>query len=234
MFHPSRVLIGVVAVASVLSGIALAADRLFTLSDDGQTFLYKARPGDQPGAVAEMFGIHPDGVPAFLTSNGISDPTKVGTGFTYRIPNAALRALSQRASAVEADNARLTKELHDLKQSVGGLTRERDEARAASAESETRAARLSRIQTLWPVLQAAIVLLALVAGALVGVAVAALRRRAQADRYARGLATELDDRRKVTMAERQESARHVLDLENRIRTLEAQLGPRVLVGGRGS
>jgi len=234
MFHPSRVLIGVVAVASVLSGIALAADRLFTLSDDGQTFLYKARPGDQPGAVAEMFGIHPDGVPAFLTFNGISDPTKVGTGFTYRIPNAALRALSQRASALEADNARLTKELHDLKQSVGGLTRERDEARAASAESETRAARLSRIQTLWPVLQAAIVLLALVAGALVGVAVAALRRRAQADRYARGLATELDDRRKVTMAERQESARHVLDLENRIRTLEAQLGPRVLVGGRGS
>jgi len=234
MLHPSRVLIGVVAVASVLSGIALAADRLFTLSDDGQTFLYKARPGDQPGAVAEMFGIHPDGVPAFLTFNGISDPTKVGTGFTYRIPNAALRALSQRASALEADNARLAKELHDLKQSVGGLTRERDEARAASAESETRAARLSRIQTLWPVLQAAIVLLALVAGALVGVAVAALRRRAQADRYARGLATELDDRRKVTMAERQESARHVLDLENRIRTLEAQLGPRVLVGGRGS
>jgi hypothetical protein len=73
-----------------------------------------------------------------------------------------------------------------------------------------------------------------VAAALAGVAVAALRRRAQADRYARSLAIELDDRRKVTMAERQESARHVLDLENRVRTLEAQLGPRVLVGGRGS
>ncbi|HYV56517.1 MAG TPA: hypothetical protein VE911_03185 [Candidatus Nitrosopolaris sp.] len=234
MLHPSRVLIGVVTVGSVLCVRALAADRLFTLSDDGQTFLYRARPGDQPGAVAEMFGIHPDGVPAFLTFNGISDPTKVGTGFTYRIPNAALRALSQRASALEADNARLTKELHDLKQNVGGITRERDEARAASAEAETRAARLSRIHTLWPILQATIVLLTLVAGALVGVAVAALRRRAQADRYARGLATELDDRRKVSMAERQESARHVLDLENRIRTLEAQLGPRVLVGGRGS
>ena len=234
MLHPSRVFIGVVAVGSVLSVRALAADRLFMLSDDGQTFLYRARPGDQPGAVAEMFGIHPDGVPAFLASNGITDPTKVGTGFTYRIPNAALRALSQRASALETDNARLTKELHDLKESVGGITRERDEARSASAESEGRAARLARIQTLWPLLQAAIVLLTLVAGALAGVALAALRRRAQADRYARGLATELDDRRKVTMAERQESARHVLDLENRIRTLEAQLAPRVLVGGRGS
>ena len=234
MLHPSRVLIGVVTVASALSVRALAADRLFTLSDDGQTFLYRARPGDQPGAVAEMFGIHPDGVPAFLSSNGISDPTKVGTGFTYRVPNTALRALSQRASTLEAENARLTKELRELKESVAGITRERDEARAASAESETRAAHLSRIQTLWPILQAVIVLLTLVAGALAGVALAALRRRAQADRYARGLATELDDRRKVTMAERQESARHVLDLENRVRTLEAQLGPRMLVGGRGS
>ena len=32
--------------------------------------------------------------------------------------------------------------------------------------------------------------------------------------------------------ERQESARHILDLEQRIRTLEAKLGPKVIMGGR--
>ena len=227
MLHPSRVLTGVAVVGLALSARHVAAERLFTLSDDGRTFLYRARPGDQPAVVAEMFGVHPEGLSGFLAS-------KVGTGFTYRIPNTALRALSEHATALETENARLTKEVRELKESVGTLTRERDEAHGAATESEARAARLARVQTLWPILQAALVLLTLVAGALAGVAVAALRRRAQADRYARSLAIELDDRRKVTMAERQESARHVLDLENRVRTLEAQLGPRVLVGGRGS
>jgi hypothetical protein len=234
MLHPSRVLTGVAVVGLALSARHVAAERLFTLSDDGRTFLYRARPGDQPAVVAEMFGVHPEGLSGFLASNGINDPTKVGTGFVYRIPNTALRALSDRATALETENTRLTKEVRELKESVGTLTRERDEAHGAAADSEARAANLARVQTLWPILQAALVLLTLLAGALAGVAVAALRRRAQADRYARSLAIELDDRRKVTMAERQESARHVLDLENRVRTLEAQLGPRVLVGGRGS
>jgi len=53
-----------------------------------------------------------------------------------------------------------------------------------------------------------------------------MNRQRTADRYAKTLATELEERRKASMAERQESGRHVLDLEQRIRTLEQQLAPR--------
>ena len=63
---------------------------------------------------------------------------------------------------------------------------------------------------------------------------AALRRRAEAERYTRSLANELEEKRKAALAERQESARHILDLEQRIRTLEAKLGPRAVLGGRSS
>ena len=35
----------------------------------------------------------------------------------------------------------------------------------------------------------------------------------------------------TALAERQESSRRILDLESRVRTLEAQIGPRVLIGG---
>src|SRR5213596_576675 len=84
-----------------------AAEPLFTLSEDGKTFLYRARPGDHPGGVAEMFGISQRDVPAFLAANGISDATRVGAGFVYRIPNAAARALGDRTATLEAENARL-------------------------------------------------------------------------------------------------------------------------------
>src|SRR3989442_883713 len=102
-----------------------AADPLFTLSEDGKTFLYRARPGHHPGVVAELFGISTRDLPAFL-------------------------------------------------------------------------------------------------------------RRAGAGGYGRSLCTELAEKRRASLGERQESSRRILDLEQRIRTLEAQLSPRVIVGGRGS
>ena len=80
-----------------------AAEPLFTLSEDGKTFLYRARPGDHPGVVAEMFGIPARDLPAFLAANGISDSTKVAAGFEYRIPNAAARG---RAKAAATPNTR--------------------------------------------------------------------------------------------------------------------------------
>src|ERR1043166_6635724 len=82
-----------------------AAEPLFTLSEDGKTFLYKARPGDHPGIVAEMFGIPARDVPAFLAANHITDPTRVGAGFTYRIPNAAAQGLADRVATLEQENA---------------------------------------------------------------------------------------------------------------------------------
>src|SRR5207237_236337 len=52
---------------------AAFAEPALTLTDDGTTFVYKARPGDQPGSVAAMFGIAQRDMPAFFAANGITD-----------------------------------------------------------------------------------------------------------------------------------------------------------------
>lgn len=218
--------------AVLLLAVESAAEPLFTLSEDGKTFLYRARPGDHPGVVAEMFGIPPRDVPAFLAANGISDATRVGTGFVYRIPNAAARALAERTATLEAENAGLRRTVGDEEAKAGRLARAAEDARAEKALVESRVTRLAPLERLWPWAKAALTLLLAAAAGALYTAVAALRRRTEAERYARSLANELEDKRKATLAERQESARRVLDLEQRIRTLEAKLGPRV-VGGRG-
>src|SRR5439155_763199 len=107
---------------------------LFTTEDGGRTFVYRSRPGDHPSAVAGMFGIPPNDLPAFLAANGISDPTRVASGFVYHIPNAAAR--------------------------------------------------------------------------------------------------ELEEKRRIGLAERQESGRRILELESKLKELETKLGLRVVVGGR--
>ena len=209
-----------------------AAEPLFTLSEDGKTFLYRARPGDHLGVVAEMFGIPARDLPAFLAANGISDSTKVAAGFEYRIPNAAARALAERAAALEADNARLKRAAGDEKAASERLAHAAEDARAEKALAESRATRLAGLERLWPWAKAALTLLLAAAAGAFYTAVAALRRRTEAEGYARSLANDLEEKRKTTLAERQESARHILDLEQRIRTLEAKLGPRAVMGGR--
>jgi len=209
-----------------------AAEPLFTLSEDGKTFLYRARPGDHPGVVAEMFGIPARDLPAFLAANGISDSTKVAAGFEYRIPNAAARALAERAAALEEDNARLKRAAGDEKAASERLAHAAEDARAEKALAESRATRLAGLERLWPWAKAALTLLLAAAAGAFYTAVAALRRRTEAEGYARSLANDLEEKRKTTLAERQESARHILDLEQRIRTLEAKLGPRAVMGGR--
>ena len=52
----SRVLIAG-ALALLLVVPVLAADAPLTMTEDGSAFIYRARPGDQPGTVAAMFGI---------------------------------------------------------------------------------------------------------------------------------------------------------------------------------
>ena len=220
------------AAAFLLAVGSAAAEPLFTLSEDGKTFLYRARPGDHPGVVAEMFGIPARDLPAFLAANGISDSTKVAAGFEYRIPNAAARALAERAAALEADNARLKRAAGDEKAASERLAHAAEDARAEKALAESRATRLAGLERLWPWAKAALTLLLAAAAGAFYTAVAALRRRTEAEGYARSLANDLEEKRKTTLAERQESARHILDLEQRIRTLEAKLSPRAVMGGR--
>jgi hypothetical protein len=56
----------IVALALIAAATVARAEPLFELEAGGQTFLYRARPGDHPGRVAEMFGIPAEGVPALL------------------------------------------------------------------------------------------------------------------------------------------------------------------------
>jgi len=211
-----------------------AAEPLFTLSEDGKTFLYPARPGDHPGGVAEMFGISQRDVPAFLAANGISDATRVGAGFVYRIPNAAARALAERTATLGAENASLKRIAGEQRAEAERLGRAAEEARAESAVAQARATRLERLGRLWPWAKAALALLLAAAAAALYTAVAAMRRHTEAERYARGLANELEEKRGASLSERQQSARHILDLEERVRTLEAKLGPRAVMGGRSA
>lgn len=208
---------------------ACADAPLFALEEGGRTFVYRARPGDHPARVAAMFGIPPSEVPAFLAANGITDPTRVAAGFVYRVPNAAARALGERLEALERDKTRLTQAVTEAGEERDRRAREGLEARAAAAVAESRAARLGRLERLWPQAQVGIVLLLLALGAASAVARAAVRRQRQAERWARALADELEEKRRTGLVERQESGRRVLDLESRVRELESRLGPRVVV-----
>ncbi|HZP41577.1 MAG TPA: hypothetical protein VFD84_08680 [Candidatus Binatia bacterium] len=222
------------AVAVALAATGAAAEPLFTLADDGATFLYRARPGDTPLGVASMFGISPADTPAFMRENHIADATRIGTGFVYRVPNLAVRALRARTAALEARVGELAAARDRLDAERGAAARDAAAARTAAAAAEARAARLDRLATLWPFGEAAAALAVLLAAGALVVARGARRAERQAERFARALSVELDDRRRAALAERQESARRILDLESRVRLLEGQLGPRVALSGRGS
>jgi len=218
------------AFLAMAGGTGALAAPLFTLDDEGRTFVYRARPGDLPSKVADMFGVPPGDLEAFLRANGISDATRVGPDFVYRAPN----PLGPRLRDLQAENERLVRQAAAADERARGGTQEATAARAALQEAETRLTRLAWFEAHWPLVRMALVLLALGAGAAGTAAWAALRRRQEAERYARTLARELEEKRKAALAERQESGRRTLDLETRIRTLEARLGPRVVVSGRGS
>jgi hypothetical protein len=216
----------IVALALVAAATVARAEPLFELEQGGQTFLYRARPGDHPGRVAEMFGIPADGVPALLSSNGIKDATAVGSGFVYRVPNVAARELATQIETLRSERDRFAKEAAVAGERASTAVREAKDANDTAADATARAARSQRLETLWPWMVLALVLLVVLAAAAFTIARGAMSRQRQAERYAKTLATELEDRRKASMAERQESARRALDLEQRIRTLETQLAPR--------
>ena len=226
----------IVAAASVLflAGARAAEAPLFTTEDGGRTFVYHSRPGDRPSGVAAMFGISPNDLPGFLAANGISDPTRVSSNFVYRIPNGAARELSDRVTALERDNARLTRALGEAAERGDTLTKEAQRASQTAAAAEARAARLANAERWWLTAQILIVLLVLALAGTGAVTVAAVRRQRQAERFARTLAHEAEEKRRTTLAERQESGRRILELESKVKELESKLGPRVVVGGRSA
>jgi hypothetical protein len=224
----------VFATLLLTTALSVSAEPLFTISEDGTSFLYRSRPGDHPSAVATMFGIAPDGLNTFLKTNGITDPTRVSAGFVYRVPNEAVRVLNERLKALEADNKRLGLAMREADAKRADAEHLVEEGAARMKVAEARAARAARLERLWPIGQIALFVLALAAAAGGAVATAAFRRQRQAERYARALADEVEAKRRGALLERQDSARRILELEARVRTLEVQLGPRVILGGRSS
>lgn len=202
----------------------------FTLTPDGTAFLYPARPGDSPGRVAEMFGIPPQRLAEVLAANGIADPTRVGAGFVYRIPN----PVATRASELAAENARLAAATRVAEERAGLAEQSARTAENALAQAEARIARLARYERLWTVVRALAVVLALGIVGAIALAGAAVRRQQRATRWARSLAQELEEKRRAGLVERQESARRVLELETKVRALETKLAPRVVISGRSA
>jgi hypothetical protein len=213
----SRILITAVLALGLAS--AVAAEPMFTLSEDGSAFIYKARPGDQPGTVAAMFGVGTHEMPAFLAENGITDATKVGVGHLYRIPN----PLAVRAAAAEEKAQTLERSLGDARARTDQLDHDLTAARSAAADAEARVAQLARLERLWPLVTIIGMLLVVAACSLGWVAFTALRKTDEAERRARALGDEVDEKRRLALAERQQSAKHIIDLEAKIRDLDTRL-----------
>jgi len=198
----------------------------FEFADQGRIFIYRARPGEAPAAVAEGFGTPEGGLPAFLAATGIRDATRVPLGFEYRMPN----PLAPRLDAVQAERERLDRVLRTRTAHVAELERTLGEVRAQAAFSEAKERRLATLETRWPIGMAALVVALLgLAGAL-WTARIAVQRLAGAERHARALAHELEARRRTDLTARQEADRRVIELEGRLRRLEHE-PPRLVTAG---
>jgi len=198
----------------------------FELSDGGQTFVYRAQPGESPSAVAKSFGVPDDRVGAFLMANGIRDATRVPLGFEYHVPN----PLAPRIAALASQVDELQHTVAARTERTTELERQLKQLQSQAVLAADKEARLQTLEGRWPVaLTALVVALLGLAGAL-WTARLAVGRLDVVEKRASALAHELEDRRRAVLAERQEAGHRILELENRVRQLECQ--PR-LVGGRG-
>lgn len=211
----TRWLLALIAILAL--GTAYAAEPPVRLSEDGAAFLYRSQPGDSPGTVAERFGVRD--VAAFLAANGIGDPTRVAAGHVYRITN----PLAERAFAAEARATALSAEAEAARARTRALETEVAALAAKTDELERRSASLAELARVWPWMKVLGVLLALGIGVAGYVAHCSMRELRQAERYARELGDDLEERRRLGLAERQESARRILKLEDEARALQHEL-----------
>jgi hypothetical protein len=201
---------------------ARAGEPIFMLSEDGTSFVYRSQPGDQPAAVAARFGVGREGLDAFLAANGITDATRVAVGHVYRVPN----PLAARTTEAEARATALADEAAAARAEASTLRTESAANAARLNELERRAADLERLARRWPwikLLGLALVLALAAMGFLTHRSVGELR---DVEREAKRLGDELDERRRAALADRQQSARRIMDLEESVRALEQELALR--------
>jgi hypothetical protein len=218
----------VVVIVAVVASRPLHAEPVFELTDGGRTFVYVARPGDTPGAVAAAFGIPPNAVSAFLASNGIEDAAAVPRGFPYRIPNPMVADLD----ALAAERAQLAESVDSARSHIADLEGRLAALREKVDFTTARHHRLETLERRWIV--AVLVMTLLIAGVIgaIAFAVAAIRKEQQAERWARSLANEAEEKRRTGLVDRQRAARRMVELETRIRELEQQVPARVRAIGR--
>ena len=118
--------------------------------------------------------------------------------------------LEQRLVAAESRAAVVEQQLADLQRSV-------------TLQADQRQ-RLAQLEGRWRLAFWAVVGLSLALSIAGAVAAIARRRERGATRYARSMAHELEERRRSGLLERQESARRIVELETRVRQLEAETG----------
>ena len=205
------------SVAILALATAVAAEPPMRLSEDGTAFLYRSQPGDLPATVAERFGVRD--LPAFLAANGIRDPSRVATGHVYRIAN----PLAERAAVAEARAAALSNEAETERARARALETDVAALTAKTAELERRSASLARLARLWPWVQVLGVVLVFGIGAAGWMAYRATDGLGQAERYARRLCDELDERRRLSLVERQKAERRIVTLEDEVRSLHHAL-----------
>jgi hypothetical protein len=199
----------VVAILILTVAAQARAEPGVELTDGGRTILYRARPGDAPSAVARALGIPAAQVDALLAAKDIRDGGHVPVGFEYRVPN----PLAARADAAETRSAELEQRAAAAEDALASVQRTEE------LRGEERR-RLAQLEGRWSLALWALVGLAAGLAVTGAVAAAALRRERGATRYARTMAQELEDKRRAGLAERQQSARRIVELEDRLRQLE--------------
>jgi len=207
---------GACAAALVAAGAAMAAAPPVELTDEGRTIVYRLQAGDTPADIARAFGLDEAALAALLEAHGASDWRRVRAGATWRIPNPLAARLDRLAAQVADAEAR-----RDAAEGrAATLVAELATARAAVTMDAAQRERLARVETWWrgAVATGAVLGLGLLAAlAFLG---RAQRGAQRAVRWARGLTTELEERRRAVLAERQQAARRLVELEERVRRFE--------------
>lgn len=220
----TKSLLAVIVAVGLGTGAALAAPAV-ELADGGATIVYRAQAGDTASAIATALGVPPEQLAAFLRANGVRDAERIPLGFAFRVPNPAIT----RATAAEARAVAAEKERTALAAQLRAAERALAVAREGATFIEADRARLATLETRWSVaLWALVAGGVLLAGAL-AVTGAALRRERRASAWARALSLDLDEKRRQALAERQQSARRIVELEDRLRHPDLRGSTRVVL-----
>lgn len=215
--------VGPCAAVLLVVSAALAAPPV-ELADEGRTIVYRLQPGDTPADLARAFGLDATALDRLLAAHGATDWRSVRAGSTWRIPNPLAAPLASAAERIAEAEARRTA----AEARVAALDAELAAAKAALTMDAAARARLEQLERGRRGVVATAIALGAALLVSLGFLARAQQRAGRAVRWARGLAAELEERRRAVLAERQQAARKLVELEERVRRYElAEAAARV-------